>query len=180
MSKHESELVYKRMDRTYTEGRYPTTFTQENHVLFGQKGIVEFTFIARPEAFDTDPNHPYRPGGESELGEMWPMGVNVGYHSKVPRFEGQAPSPRCDLMQPCYFDGSGLRAEAWLTAYAETGYDLGWVKQQLGNYYDELFYGEDWVDHALDEDPIFATSLSRMPFGETMMEVGKRLAGGGL
>lgn len=42
-----------------------------------------------------------------------PSGVDVGYHSPKPMYEGQEPMD-CHLIGQCYYDGSGLRAESWL------------------------------------------------------------------
>lgn len=49
-----------------------------------------------------------------------PLGVDVGYHSPVPRYEGQeamAGPGECPYVpegKPCYYDGSGLLADEWV------------------------------------------------------------------
>jgi hypothetical protein len=46
-----------------------------------------------------------------------PMGADVGYHSPVPTYDGQTSiRSACPYLdgKPCYYDGSGLRAEIWL------------------------------------------------------------------
>lgn len=67
-----------------------------------------------------------------------PEGWDVGYHSPSPRFEGQEPMD-CDLMPggQCYYDGSGLRADEWVSDFVAGGTDWLWPK--LEQEYRELF-----------------------------------------
>lgn len=66
------------------------------------------------------------------------MGIDVGYHSPTPRYEGQT-FMKCNILPggQCYYDGSGLRAEEWFKIFLEEGDAKIW--QLLEQQYNELF-----------------------------------------
>jgi len=69
-----------------------------------------------------------------------PLPVDVGYHSKVPRYDGQHPvNEKCKYLndQPCYYDGSGLHAQKVFNMLVEKGGEAVW--EYLENYYAEIF-----------------------------------------
>ena len=85
-------------------------------VLKGRKGAVQFLV-------STDW---YLPQNQKELGErassvgmlsrVRPMGVDVGYHSPIQRYEDQKTMGPCPYLDghECYYDGSSLRGDQWV------------------------------------------------------------------
>jgi len=68
-----------------------------------------------------------------------PMGADVGYHSPVPMYEDQEPiAEECPYLdgRPCYYDGSGLRAEELLERMIEEGDSAVW--RELERVYSDL------------------------------------------
>lgn len=82
------------------------------------------------------------PGRKSQrsIADLYPMGADVGYHSPVPRFDGHDPMfTECDLIPgggPCYYDGSGMRAETLTEMFKVAGEPVIWA--ELESVYDEL------------------------------------------
>jgi len=68
---------------------------------------------------------------------LLPMPADLGYHSKVPMYEGQDPMSKCDLLGTCYYDGSTLNAEPVFEVLVEQGLEALWKK--LEEYYNETF-----------------------------------------
>lgn len=112
----------------------------------GEEGAVQFVFstgwvphLPRP----TDWQMPYRRIQSKGVLDLFPSGVDLGYHSPTPHYEGQ------DLMQedcpilggPCYYDGSGLNAEEVLHTLIYEGGDA--VRARLEDYYRRVFHEED-------------------------------------
>lgn len=77
-------------------------------------------------------NFPQHPRGEV-------MAADLGYHSKVPQYDGQEVMKECcDLLGcACYYDGSGLNAEPILDVLLREGSDGVW--RELERYYAETF-----------------------------------------
>ncbi len=78
-------------------------------ILKGPKGAVQFA-VSLPV---------YLPHVELER-RTWSyepriIGIDVGYHSPVPRYDDQ-PSMECELLPggKCYYDGSSLAADRWV------------------------------------------------------------------
>lgn len=71
------------------------------------------------------------------------QGYDVGYHSRVPMYEGHPLMDRqCKILGcECYYDGSTLRAQAWVDRiFSVTGQrpdDLLW--EMLENEYEAVF-----------------------------------------
>lgn len=66
-----------------------------------------------------------------------PLPADKGYHWKKRRYKGQH-SYACDLLpgKKCYYDGSGLNANALYEVLLKEGSDGVW--RDLENYYNEL------------------------------------------
>lgn len=93
-------------------------------VLKGPLGATQFVFSTGI----------YLPGVELSS----PMGYDVGYHSPRPMYEGQTPHEDCPYLgKTCYYDGSGLKANEYLTILIREGSEVIWTKLQ--DYYDQLF-----------------------------------------
>ena len=108
-------------------------------VLKGKEGAVHFVFgtgmylpethrqwINKPEFRDHDP--------------VRYMGDDVGYHSLIPRFEGQSINKdKCEWLdnKPCYTDGSALRADEWMNILVKEGGEKIW--EMLEEDYKERF-----------------------------------------
>ena len=56
-----------------------------------------------------------------------PMAVDLGYHSPFPLYDGQEPMPHCAFFNPCFYDGSILRAEAVLATLIAQGGEAVWA-----------------------------------------------------
>lgn len=97
--------------------------------LIGPEGVIQFVvftnwMLARTYSEWLEPIH-----GLCKDHVNRPMGADVGYHSRIPLYEGHSITQNdCKLLNgPCYYDGSGLRAEEWLTVLIEQGGDAIWA-----------------------------------------------------
>jgi len=76
-------------------------------------------------------------------GQSYPY--DLGYHSKVARYDGAEVSheacPYCDG-EACYYDGSGLNANDAMYAMCNGGGEGLW--KFLDEYYDSVFHGGDY------------------------------------
>jgi hypothetical protein len=69
-----------------------------------------------------------------------PMPADVGYHAVSPQYEGQTTlTESCPYLdgKPCYYDGSGLRADKWFDVLVHKGSDEVW--KMLEDEYRERF-----------------------------------------
>jgi len=107
-------------------------------IVKGKKGAIQFTVLTGW----------YLPNVQKEI-DAKPRqfsnsrGADVGYHALEPQYEGQAQiSESCEYLdgKPCYYDGSGLRAEEWFSILISEGSDRIW--QMLEEDYIERF-GQD-------------------------------------
>ena len=96
-------------------------------VLKGDKGAVQFAFMTAMYLPEVQEELKYKPE---------PMGMDVGYHSLVPQYEGQS-KLKCDMFGECYYDGSSLREEEWFDIFLREGSDKIW--EMLEDYYNEMF-----------------------------------------
>lgn len=81
---------------------------------------------------------PGRPPVKS-LAYMYPMGADVGYHSRRPIYEDDQPfSDSCEMTGGgvCYYDGSGMRAQELVHVFKEFGEQAIW--DELQSVYDSL------------------------------------------
>jgi len=61
--------------------------------------------------------------------DLFPLAMDVSYHSPVPMYDGQQPiSSTCELLgdKTCYCGGSGSEVEKYLEALIEHGSDRVW------------------------------------------------------
>lgn len=115
------------------------------------------------------------------LDRRW-QGVDVGYHSPVPRYPEQMQQlpdgEACEALRgplkgrPCFYDGSGLRAEEWLERLVQPDgtVDPEQVYVLLADYYHHVF-GADVSD---------ATAAPHRTLGEmaaSMRDAAAALAG---
>jgi hypothetical protein len=114
-------------------------------VLKGEKGAVQF--VAYTDWYQPHVQQELAEKGErrysSPLG-IKPMGADVGYHSPHPMYEGDEPlTESCEYLdgRPCYYDGSGTKAQAFVTVLLKEGSDGIW--KALEREYRRLFGDED-------------------------------------
>jgi hypothetical protein len=75
---------------------------------------------------------------------VFPQALDLGYHSLVPRYEGQGcMRQECPYLdgKPCYYDGSTLNAEPILERLIAEGEEAVW--RELEDYYHSLFDAAD-------------------------------------
>lgn len=112
-------------------------------LLKGPDGAVQFRLFTQwqlPEVTREKMHHPYDPiGGDFHWMER-PMPADLGYHSPVPRYDGQdILTDECIALdgKPCYYDGSSLNAEPVFERLLREGHDGVWAA--LEAYYTRTF-----------------------------------------
>ncbi len=127
-------------------------------VVKGKKGAVHFIFTTGMLLPETMKEYIETGWAEYKMlspGHFYylnkPMGVDVGYHSPSPMFDGQQPfwptkmkktgkgaldvefekigekPPICEYLGvPCYCDGSAIRGDEWLDILLRKGSDVVW------------------------------------------------------
>ena len=91
-------------------------------VLRGPKGAIQFLIGTDWYPFAIQPEidakkHAWDRANPPIRHRVRPNGWDVGYHSPKPMYKGQETITKTcpDLAdQPCYYDGSGLRADEWI------------------------------------------------------------------
>lgn len=114
-------------------------------VLIGPKGAVQFLIFTGWHL----PHVQKELDGKVETGRtparlLRPMAADVGYHSRQPMYEGHKPigdEPCPYLDAPCYYDGSGMRAEEVFDLMVEKGGEAMW--EHLEGYYEDIFGEEE-------------------------------------
>jgi hypothetical protein len=106
-------------------------------VLIGSEGATQFVLYTNWQLPHVTKEHLDKQLGV-ELFFM-PMPADLGYHSKVPHYEGQEPiEQNCEYTKgPCYYDGSGLAAERVYKVLLEKGDEGVWG--ELEKYYYDIF-----------------------------------------
>jgi hypothetical protein len=100
-------------------------------VLKGKKGATQFVIytnwflphVQKELYAKGDISHRLR------FNQPEPMGADIGYHSLVPQYKGQTKmKDGCQYLdgKPCYYDGSGLRADEFIPAFLAGGSDAVW------------------------------------------------------
>lgn len=113
-------------------------------ILKGPRGAVQFAVNFPQYLPHIDREYPPKFPDWNERKRI--MGFDVGYHALEPQFEGQTQMGDCDVFdgKPCYYDGSGLRADTWVdeifSVRGKRPEDILWAK--LEEEYYELF-GKD-------------------------------------
>jgi len=108
--------------------------------LTGPKGVIQFVVYTGWEL----------PHVKEEIGQrlhdMFPMGADVGCHSLVPMYENQTQMD-CHLLEggKCYYDGSSLRAQEWMTKLIEGGTEWLWpaMEEEYRYQFERDTNGED-------------------------------------
>jgi hypothetical protein len=109
---------------------------QIRFVLKGPKGAAQFLVFTgmnlphvEDELFKKAHSRGYNP--------FKPIGVDIGYHAPTPQYEGQT-SMKCDVLDgECYYDGTSLGAEEFMSTFLAGGSDAVW--EMLQKRYDDQF-----------------------------------------
>lgn len=119
-------------------------------VLRGEKGAVQFVIFTSwhlPHVQTELARRCVREGDPRGIELMFvPMAADLGYHSPTPRYGDQPAQADCPYLggKPCYYDGSGLRAEAVLRTLIAQGGDAVW--RVLESEYFHLFEKAEAVE----------------------------------
>lgn len=111
--------------------------------LTGEKGTIQFVVYTnwqlRHVQEEMDRKHDMSEDGRWLHSFCHPQPADIGYHSPVPKYEGQDPiTSKCSFIQgDCYYDGSSLSAEPIYWKLVEGGSDAVW-KELEGWYEREL------------------------------------------
>ncbi len=115
-------------------------------VVKGDEGAVQFILLTGwlPQKVTRDPRFPLSVdswGAKGMPDGFYPLPLDLGYHSKVPRHKGDKPvSESCEFTDgPCYYDGSGSMAAEAMYALVNGGSDALWAF--LEAFYDHIFHG---------------------------------------
>ena len=103
-------------------------------LLKGELGVVQFYMLSGWYLPHVREEYRNRPGFAD------PMGADVGYHSPRPMYDDQQPiGDSCPYLdgKPCYYDGSGLAADALFNKFVAEGVDIVW--KELEDYYTDTF-----------------------------------------
>lgn len=104
-------------------------------VLKGPKGCTQFVVYTGIHLPHVDAEL----RGKGSL-SLEPTGVDIGYHSPKPIYEGQQPMD-CSLMPEgkCYYDGSGLAADEFMPEFIAGGTDAVWkmLEQRYNDWFGE-------------------------------------------
>lgn len=73
--------------------------------------------------------------GDKRVADLYPMGADVGYHARVPQYDGDEPiSDDCVIIGgPCFYGGSSLRAMELVEVFKMFGEQAIW--DELENVY---------------------------------------------
>lgn len=162
----EAELVYVKLQPGgYEEGHVKLRFTYHLRAIRGMAGAVSFGWRECSGPVNSDEQVP-----ESIAFIMEPMGLEVGYHRRERTQEWQYENTReCLAMGTpegvsCFGDSSSLQATEWLEQWEALGRDEDWMRQQLLDYYNAVFY------------PTSDPTIEDMGFSEVMHKIMGRLA----
>ena len=110
-------------------------------ILKGERGAVQFRVGTDWYTPNVQRNEQKTWNDISSGSDIKPKGYDLGYHSPTPMFDGHSPMPECSLMEPCYYDGSSLNAEAMIPDFLEGG--TNWLWGYLEDYYRSRFVGDE-------------------------------------
>lgn len=102
-------------------------------LLRGPKGVTQFLMFSG-----------WEPGlSRDERHVSAPMGADVGYHALHPQYEGAPDGEECEYLDGrlCFYDGSGLAADALLSRFLIEGEDVIW--RTLAARHDALTTADD-------------------------------------
>lgn len=116
--------------------------------IHGEKGAIQFKIstgwfpqYSKESRIGTKELH------FGNLGEYYPMPIDLGYHSYTPHFEGQKPiTDKCPILggKECYYDGSSLNCNDAFYTLLNGGEEELW--KFLERYYESVFDGEKYPD----------------------------------
>jgi hypothetical protein len=118
-------------------------------VLKGELGATQFLVFTNwqlPHVTEEFLNKNYTRKIELKCAFL-PTPADVGHHSPKPFYEEQTKRDDCPYLDgnPCYYDGSGLRAEEWYDILVEYGSDKIWEmleEEYYSRFCDNLEKGE--------------------------------------
>jgi len=106
--------------------------------LKGDAGAVQFLLFTNWHLPHVEKDLDSRPDYKYSRLLCHPQPADLGYHSKVPRYEDQTKMEHCQFVEGgCYYDGSGLNAERIYQVLLSEGSDGVW--RELEAYYKETF-----------------------------------------
>jgi hypothetical protein len=111
----------------------------------GPKGAIQFLLYTNwhlPHVQHELLNKCHGPEVSGAYCRLNPMPADIGYHSYVPRYEGQSVVTKsCPVLggKPCYYDGSSLQAEEYFAILVREGLDALWMA--LDERYASTFEG---------------------------------------
>lgn len=114
-------------------------------LLYGDKGCVQFKFSTGYVPFHTKPDSiRFREIPKNTCADLYPLPVDLGYHSYEPHYEGQTSTGKCDYLggKDCYYDGSGLNANDAYYTLINGGEEELW--KFLEKYYLCVFKDEEY------------------------------------
>jgi len=112
-------------------------------VLKGARGAVQFVAFLGIQLPHVREELRRKHSATDKYDSFAPMGADVGYHAPAPCYEGQSLThDSCPYLdgKPCYYDGSGLRADEFMPEFIAGGSDAVWA--MLEQEYQKRF-GED-------------------------------------
>jgi hypothetical protein len=99
-------------------------------ILKGELGVVQFVLYTNWQLPHVTEEFLNKPMDRLSIKCFYlPLPADIGYHSPSPMYDGQSIcSDSCEYLdgRPCYYDGSGLRAEDVYTVLLESGSDGVW------------------------------------------------------
>ena len=110
-------------------------------VLKGEKAAIQFLLMTGwNHSSDRRPDHMIEcPDGVLRPEHIRAMPADIGYHAREPQYEGQHSQDDCRYLNgaPCYYDGSGTRAEHFFTILTDEGGEALW--KSLEDEYEARF-----------------------------------------
>lgn len=98
--------------------------------LKGPEGAIQFVVFTNWHLPHVQQELDRKSFGEFPHLSCHPQPADLGYHSRVPRYEDQRPMDgECSVIEgggPCYYDGSGLRADDVYRLLVEKGSEAVW------------------------------------------------------
>lgn len=121
-------------------------------IVKGPKGAVQwqistgwFLASSREDVARMNEDFYRKHGYRMSNGKACPWPTDLGYHAKLPAYEGQTRlRDECEWTGggACYYDGSSLNAILPLEGFLSQGEDYLWPK--LEAYYRSVFHNEEW------------------------------------
>lgn len=95
--------------------------------VIGPEGAVQFVLYTNWQLPHVQKDFDSRVDRQFPHLACHPLPADIGYHSRVPRYEGQH-SRKCHLLKgPCYYDGSVLQADEFYNILVTEGGEALWL-----------------------------------------------------